>query len=64
MTSPFSATFRGGPLDGTTYKRTGQRFPTRLVVPVGSQTHLYLAMYDGRRVTYQHARAITVEAVA
>jgi hypothetical protein len=64
MTSPSSATFRGGPLDGTTYRRTGKRFPTRLVVPVGGRTHLYLAIYDGRRVAYQHARAMTVEAVA
>jgi hypothetical protein len=54
----------GGPLDGTTYKRRGKRFPTRLLMPVMGRTHLYLAIYDGRRVTYRHARAMTVEAVA
>jgi len=64
MTSPFEATLTGGPLDGTTYKRTGKRFPTRLLMPVMGRTHLYLAIYDGRRVTYRHARAMTVEAVA
>jgi hypothetical protein len=54
----------GGPLDGTTYERLGKKFPTRLLMPVMGRTHLYVAIYDGQRVTYKHARAMTVEAVA
>ena len=64
MTSRSSATFMGGPLDGTTYERLGKKFPTRILMPVMGRTHLYVAIYDGRRVTYRHARAMTVEAVA
>jgi hypothetical protein len=69
MTSRSSATFVGGPLDGATYerlgkKRLGKKFPTRLLMPAMGRTHLYVAIYDGRRVTYKHARSMTVEAVA
>ena len=64
MTYLSSATFLGGPLDGTTYRRVGGRFPTRLVMPVNGRTHLYVAIYDGQRVTYRHVRAMAVEVVA
>lgn len=64
MTSRFSATFVGGPLDGATYERLGKKFPTRLLMPAMGRTHLYVAIYDGRCVTYKHARPMTVEAVA
>jgi hypothetical protein len=65
MTSRFDATFLGGPLDGTTYRKVGgAKFAERLVVPVDGRTHLYLATADGKRVVYKHARAMTVEAVS
>jgi hypothetical protein len=44
MTSPFKrAEFVGGPLDGSTYERIGDRFPTKLQIEVDGYVYGYVA---------------------
>ena len=65
MTSPSSASFHGGPLDGTTYERRQDRkFVPRLHLEVNGVVHVYVALVERDTVVYRHVGVAALEVIA